>query len=70
MQITERIVYEIDGEIFRSLELAEKYESDCVGEFMLEHLLDGIVYAPRDRIKLHDNIMKHRDELVALLERH
>lgn len=67
MRIEEKTVYVIGGHQFDSVEKAESFEADCIGAFMEKNLLAGIVFHPRDRIKLLENILANRVQLRALL---
>lgn len=67
MQITEKMVYIVNDQSFDSEDKARTHESDCIGEFMQTHLLNGIVFSPSDRLKLHENILRHRAALCAIL---
>jgi hypothetical protein len=52
MKIRKRVVYEIAGQSFETMEL---------------HLLAGLNLSPSERIRLHGNIMRNREKLDELL---
>jgi hypothetical protein len=67
MQIVETTMYRIGNNVFDSIEKARAYEADCVGEFMENNLLKGIMFSPKDKIKLLENILSYRENLINLL---
>lgn len=69
MRIEERTVYVIDGRTFNSEAEAQRYEEDCIGALIDEKLLTGIVYSPKDRLRLLDNLLNCRERLINLLTR-
>jgi hypothetical protein len=52
MKIRKRVVYEIAGQSFETMEL---------------RLLAGLNLSPSERIRLHGNIMRNREKFVELL---
>jgi len=68
MKIESKEVWVIGGRQFDSAEAAQAHESDLIGEFVEKCLLNGIVFGPRDKLRLLANVLDHREALIAILE--
>jgi len=68
MRITEVSRWVIDGREFPTKRAAMEHESNLLGALIDSHLLQGIMFGPGDRLKLHENIMKSRHALLRILE--
>lgn len=67
MNIREVTQYIVNGETFPTYDKAKERESDLIGEFVEKTLLHGITFSPRQRLRLHQNIMQNRRQLTLLL---
>jgi hypothetical protein len=70
MKITEKTVYVIDGKQFDSLEKAKSFEEDVIGAFVEANILNTMGLCTRERLRIVEKIIEHRDTLLHLLSLH
>lgn len=62
-------MFRYDGKLYDSEDKAKQAEYDAIGNYIDQRVFNSVILSSKDKIKLLDALVTHRDTLSELLNR-